>query len=495
MIYNLSSNQTRKNFLKEHNDTIFDIIIIGAGPATYVLYDKLKKKKNILIIERGSENHKNSLNQNKVESVISNENYKIKKDSRYFGIGGTGNIWGGVSSYIEEFEMNERWSKNINLWPISHKEILSFSRKIDNKYGFDIFNQISTNYNNKISNYFRKRNFIANLKPFKFNNSEHYNKCNILLNAKVDYIDQKNNLAKVFIGKFNLQLSSKKIIICCGGLETNFLILKSLKIGKLIKAKNKKIVGKYFMDHPKFDLGVAEFGHKGKKFIEDVGLKKNKKDILYTGLSLNKKIQIKKKLLNSYVRFEKYTFNDLKNQILIEKKNKNKIMKYLNITKIYLKIFKFYLYKLFNKDFLLEKYKIILFNEMVPRKENKIIYIKNNSLEKFKIKYQFSNTEFKTIYLLKRFLENIDGITINYKNNMSKKNIIKNLKDSSHHMGGTLMGSNQNNSFVNKNLEIHGIKNIFICSTSVFPTSGSVNPTMTLCALAARLSKYINKTN
>ena len=45
MIYNLSSNQTRKNFLKEHNDTIFDIIIIGAGPATYVLYDKLKKKK------------------------------------------------------------------------------------------------------------------------------------------------------------------------------------------------------------------------------------------------------------------------------------------------------------------------------------------------------------------------------------------------------------------------------------------------------------------
>ena len=170
-------------------------------------------------------------------------------------------------------------------------------------------------------------------------------------------------------------------------------------------------------------------------------------------------------------------------------------MKYLNITKIYLKIFKFYLYKLFNKDFLLEKYKIILFNEMVPRKENKIIYIKNNSLEKFKIKYQFSNTEFKTIYLLKRFLENIDGITINYKNNMSKKNIIKNLKDSSHHMGGTLMGSNQNNSFVNKNLEIHGIKNIFICSTSVFPTSGSVNPTMTLCALAARLSKYINKTN
>ena len=54
------------------------------------------------------------------------------------------------------------------------------------------------------------------------------------------------------------------------------------------------------------------------------------------------------------------------------------------------------------------------------------------------------------------------------------------------------MGNNYKKSVVNKNLKIHGIKNIYICSTSVFPTSGSVNPTMTLCALAVRLANYLN---
>ena len=58
MIYNFSNFNSRKDFLKKHKNTIFDIIIIGTGPAGYVLYDKLKKKKNILIIEKGSSNLK-----------------------------------------------------------------------------------------------------------------------------------------------------------------------------------------------------------------------------------------------------------------------------------------------------------------------------------------------------------------------------------------------------------------------------------------------------
>ena len=48
---------------------------------------------------------------------------------------------------------------------------------------------------------------------------------------------------------------------------------------------------------------------------------------------------------------------------------------------------------------------------------------------------------------------------------------------------------------VDKNLRIYGLNNIFICSSAIFPTSGSVNPTMTICALANRLAIYIDKNN
>ena len=78
-------------------------------------------------------------------------------------------------------------------------------------------------------------------------------------------------------------------------------------------------------------------------------------------------------------------------------------------------------------------------------------------------------------------------------NNEIAFNIENILLDSSHHMGGTIMGVSKKNSFVNKNLQIHGVRNVYICSTSVFPTSGSLNPTMTLCSLAIKLAKYLNK--
>ena len=145
------------------------------------------------------------------------------------------------------------------------------------------------------------------------------------------------------------------------------------------------------------------------------------------------------------------------------------------------------------KDFEYEKYKITMYSEMVPSKTNRIIYKKINKKDKFSISYKFSKKEFQTINYLVNVLNKKLDIDWNNKLKLSEKNIESLLMDSSHHMGGTIMGTNKNNSFVDKNLQIHGVHNIYICSTSVFPTSGSFNPTMTLCSLAIKLAKHLNK--
>jgi choline dehydrogenase-like flavoprotein len=41
------------------------------------------------------------------------------------------------------------------------------------------------------------------------------------------------------------------------------------------------------------------------------------------------------------------------------------------------------------------------------------------------------------------------------------------------------------------NLRVHGVENLFICSNAVFPSIGSVNPTLTLTALALRLGDHL----
>ena len=60
-------------------------------------------------------------------------------------------------------------------------------------------------------------------------------------------------------------------------------------------------------------------------------------------------------------------------------------------------------------------------------------------------------------------------------------------------MGGLRFYPYANQSVVDRNLKIIGLKRIYVCSSAVFPTSGSVNPTMTICTLANKLGIHLKK--
>jgi len=42
-----------------------------------------------------------------------------------------------------------------------------------------------------------------------------------------------------------------------------------------------------------------------------------------------------------------------------------------------------------------------------------------------------------------------------------------------------------------KNMKIHGVDNIFVCSNAAFTSTGAINPTLTLTALSLRLADHI----
>lgn len=50
------------------------------------------------------------------------------------------------------------------------------------------------------------------------------------------------------------------------------------------------------------------------------------------------------------------------------------------------------------------------------------------------------------------------------------------------------MGNSPETSVVDKDLKVHGVDNLWVCSNAVFPSGAAVNPTLTLAALATRLS-------
>jgi len=62
------------------------------------------------------------------------------------------------------------------------------------------------------------------------------------------------------------------------------------------------------------------------------------------------------------------------------------------------------------------------------------------------------------------------------------------LKGGYHHMGTTRMHADPRKGVVDADCRVHGISNLYIAGSSVFPTGGYANPTLTLVALAVRLA-------
>lgn len=62
-----------------------------------------------------------------------------------------------------------------------------------------------------------------------------------------------------------------------------------------------------------------------------------------------------------------------------------------------------------------------------------------------------------------------------------------------HHMGTTRMHQDPNQGVVDADCRVHGMANLFVAGSSVFPTSGSAGPTLTIVALALRLADYLDQ--
>lgn len=60
-----------------------------------------------------------------------------------------------------------------------------------------------------------------------------------------------------------------------------------------------------------------------------------------------------------------------------------------------------------------------------------------------------------------------------------------------HHMGTTRMHSSPDRGVVDAHCKMHGIPNLFVAGSSVFPTAGFANPTLTIVALSSRLGLHL----
>jgi choline dehydrogenase-like flavoprotein len=63
-----------------------------------------------------------------------------------------------------------------------------------------------------------------------------------------------------------------------------------------------------------------------------------------------------------------------------------------------------------------------------------------------------------------------------------------------HHMGGTRMATSPARGIVDRNCKVFEQDNLYVAGSSVFPSGGHANPTLTIIQLALRLGDHLVQT-
>ncbi len=71
--------------------------------------------------------------------------------------------------------------------------------------------------------------------------------------------------------------------------------------------------------------------------------------------------------------------------------------------------------------------------------------------------------------------------------------VLAQASDGFHQIGTARMSTSQRDGVVDTNAQVHGLANLFLAGSAIFPSSGQANPTLTAVALAARLAAHLRQ--
>ena len=535
--------QSSHSDLLENREAIInsDICIVGAGPAGITLANQLSKNNSIKItvIESGDINFNLKNQKLNLGSCLGFGNYPHQNYSmthaRIRQFGGTSNVWAGWSGPLEKEDFDQRsWIEGSG-WPISYTDIKPFYEKSQS-----ILNLAEFIYDENVYKYYPKKfskSYLKDFKnifwqfsdpPVKFNHKyfEYFKtkeNIRLFLNHTVtDLVKIENKIKEIICFNKNnrIKFRSKSFILACGAIENASILLNFQRKNPQTDYKNENI-GKYFMEHPHCTIG---YGYTKDKNLVSCYSKQKVKELdnikFLSGIVISEKIQKKNNITNCVSVFLQNNFLEIQSAVILRY---NFALKALNLN-----LFNFFVQMLKDtkrivlslyetlENFITSRKKFYIISriEQVPNRKSKV-YLSENKNEfgnflpvlDWNMKKQDLETLLVNFNEIKSNLENnklaeiypfdfINKIKI-IKNDKNVKEWNKGLKKEvfgvGHHMGTTRMGLDKNFSVVDENLKVHEIDNLYCAGSSVFPTCGYINPTLTIVALSLRLADHLEK--
>lgn len=528
----------------------YDVCIIGSGPAGLVLAAELSRSGvGVCVLESGSLNKQRSCDELR---DLDCEGIQIKECSRERVIGGASSTWSGLSAPLDPVDMSNRPFLEVPGWPISHDDLVPYWSLAADRYRFPPLEAFAEFRGFRSQGDLRpawsqieEKVFLAAGKPQRFGKEflpADGDTATVFLNATVVDFGGKNggdhvaHLEVACTGGSRHTVRAKYFVCAAGGIENCRLLLSARRMCPAGLGNERDQVGRYFMNHPKNPYGTLLLNDPIREASYFFGCIRNGY-AGFAGLRLNEATQAADGVLNSYVRLTPtYPWsnnNGVGGAVYIAKRAERLLdlwkqahrgrvipmrdysetgdddpyqghsgftavaMAIRDVVQNPTAVAAYCSTRLTGRSPAIRSVVLRNYMEMEPHCENRVTLSRNRDrygthvahvchaptdLDRRSVVHlhEICAAEFKAAGLgrLTGDLAAEQPWPINY--------------DASHHIGGTRMGDDPGTSVVNRDLRLHGVGNVYCVGSSVFPTSGCANPTLTICALSIRLADHLN---
>lgn len=452
--------------------------------------------------------------------------------SRLRGYGGSTQVfgWGGLCKPLDELDFAARpWVPHSG-WPFGREHLMPYYLKAKETLGVEDVRRLSM----------RDQVFVTRSETISSDNVElcrNYRLGNhlkagleksasvhIFLHATVLYFqfdEAKQNVVSVLLDRGEqapLRIHADVFVLAAGGLENARLLLLSDCPGS-----DRGLVGRFFMDHPRFTVGtlvpanrsisktLLEFDRirvaRRQRIEKAIGLTPGRHFIV-KGLTLPFEMQERERLLNyrawlepCYLGQDADKLKSLRESLLAyrelalrgEGMSRGQFLgqnlRDFNWTK---------LMHLVRPSSLVRSFRMHHILEPEPDPESRISLSSETDrfgLRKLNMTWRLASATLDSLRRTVRIFEKEFRETglAQLETAPAEWEALARPMWTWHHMGTTRMHTDPRLGVVDAQCRVHGVNNLFVAGSSIFPTAGNDTPTFTVVALAHRLADHLVK--
>jgi choline dehydrogenase-like flavoprotein len=502
-----------------------EVCVIGAGAAGITLSRRLLELGHaVVLLESGGldyEPETAALNAGGNEG----EDYYELEDSRLRFFGGTTAIWGGRCAELDPIDLERRAYVPYSGWPIGWDELERWYAEARPAFGlperrpepedlrsagvklprFDALETPLWTFDRRFNRFAWQSCADLEADP----------RCQIATHATVtEIVRDGSGIARVearSLGAGRLTVRAKAFVLTAGGIENPRLLLAS-NLGN-----DRDQVGRYFMEHPHARGGriveaaawplLKAFGRRHRIGGQDLAALiapsealQRREGILNTSLTIVARQPEGKR---QFIGMKAYS--GLKHSMaptkrgralwMVTKKAAGWAQRHVDPARPWL------LHKMGNLDVAL-----LVRGEQAPNPESRVSLTgerDSTGVPRVKLNWRLSELDVRSVALLVetlgRELERLGLGRVEPAGWLGSGRWATDPLISSHpiggyhHMGTTRMGSDPSTSVTDPDGRIHGLGNLWVAGSSLFPTGGWANPTLTIAALALRSAGKISR--